>query len=151
MIVKSLKWIGITACVVLIIACFLPWTYYADINKTFTGLFSEKNAYGKPGKFLVFFAVVSIALILLPKIWAKRLHLFFAALTFGYAIKTYILFTSCYNAYCPDKKFGIYLMMGCCVIILVAAIFPSLTLVPSPHGEGGPASSKNHLSINKSD
>ncbi len=132
MIVKSLKWIGVAACVVLIIACFLPWTYHADINKTFTGFFSEKNAYGKPGKFLIFYAVVSVFLILLPKVWAKRLHLFFAALTFGYAIKTYILFTSCYNAYCPDKKYGIFLMMACCISILVAAIFPDLKLKKPP-------------------
>ena len=127
---KYSKWIGITACIVLIIACFLPWTYHADINKTFTGFFSEQNMYGRPGKFLVFFALASAVLIWLPKVWAKRLHLFLAALTMGYAIKTYILFISCYNAYCPDKKIGIYLMMGCCVVILVVAIFPDMRLNP---------------------
>ena len=41
------RWIGLAACITLIIACFLPWTYYADIQKTFTGFFSEKNMYGK--------------------------------------------------------------------------------------------------------
>ena len=128
MILKILKWLGLIACIILIIACFLPWTYHADIDKTFTGLFSEKNAYGKPGKFLIFFAVVSAALILLKKVWAKRIHLFFAALTLGYAIKTYVMFTSCYNAYCPDKKFGIYLMMICCIVILITAIFPDLRI-----------------------
>ena len=128
MTLQVIKWTGLAACVVLIIACFSPWTYHADIDKTFTGLFSEKNIYGKPGKFLIFYAVVSAWLFLTPKIWAKRLHLFLAALTLGYAIKTYILFTSCYNAYCPDKKYGIWLMMGCCVVILVAAIFPDLKL-----------------------
>jgi len=126
--IKILKWIGIAACILLIISCFLPWTYYADINKTFTGFFSEQNIYGKPGKFLNFYAALSAILILLKKVWAKRVHLFLAALTFGYAIKTYILFTSCYNAYCPDKKIGIYLMMVCCVGILVAAIFPDMKL-----------------------
>ncbi|MDB5198917.1 MAG: hypothetical protein JWO92_880 [Chitinophagaceae bacterium] len=131
MTLKIIKWIGLTACVVLIIACFLPWTYHADINKTFTGLFSEQNMYGRPGKFLIFYAVVSAILILLQKVWAKRVHLFFAALTLGYAVKTYVLFTSCYNAYCPDKKYGIWLMMGCCVVILVAAIFPDMKLKKS--------------------
>ena len=138
MTLKIMKWAGLIACVVLIIACFLPWTYHADINKTFTGFFSEKNAYGKPGKFLVFYAVLSIAFILLQKVWAKRVHLFLAALMMGYAITRYIIFTSCYNAYCPDKKIGIWLMMGCCIIILVAAIFPDLKLAPTkppPKGE----------------
>ncbi len=139
MILKLLKWIGLTACVVLIIACFLPWTYHEPINKIFTGFFSYQNYYGRPGIYLSFFAIASVVLILLPKIWAKRFHLFFAALTLGYAVKTYILFTSCYNAYCPDKKSGIYLMMVCCIVILVAAIFPDMKLKaptkPPPTGE----------------
>jgi hypothetical protein len=131
MTLQIIKWAGLAACALLIAACFMPWTYHADLDKTFTGFFSEKNAYGKPGKYLVFFAVSAAALILIPRIWAKRVNLFFAALSLGYAIKTYILFTSCYNAYCPDKKVGIYLMMACCVVILVAAIFPELKLKPT--------------------
>jgi hypothetical protein len=140
MTLKIIKWAGIAGCAVLIIACFLPWTYHADIDKTFTGLFSEKNAYGKPGKFLIFYAVMSATFILLQKVWAKRVHLFLAALTLGYAIKTYILFTSCYNAYCPDKKFGIWLMMVCCVIILVAAIFPDMKLATTKPPTASPKS-----------
>ena len=138
MFLKILKWSSTAACFLLIVACFLPWTYHADINKTFTGFFSEQNMYGRPGKFLTLFAMVSVVMIWLAKIWAKRFHLFFAALTMGYAVKTYILFTSCYNAYCPDKKFGIYLMMICCGVILVAAIFPDLKLRPpqTPPKEG---------------
>ena len=96
---KYSKPVGIFACIMLIIACFMPWTYHADINKTFTGFFSENNAYGKPGKFLIFFAIASGVLILLPKLWAKRTHIFLSALFTGYVVKSYILFTSCYNAY----------------------------------------------------
>lgn len=125
---RVLKIAGILSCITLGIVCFLPWTYHADINKTFTGFFSEQNMYGKPGKFLIFFAACSLVLMLLPKVWAKRIHLFFSAIAVGYAIKTYILFTSCYNAYCPEKKYGIYIMMICCIIILTASIFPDLKL-----------------------
>ena len=137
---KYNKQIGIIACVILIVACFLPWAYYADINKVFTGFFSEKNAYGKPGKFLTFFALISIYLIFTPKVWAKRTHLFFAALTFGYAIKTYTLYTSCYNAYCPEKRLGIFLMVFCCAVILVVSIFPDLKIGPSQQSSTKPVS-----------
>lgn len=125
---KYSKWIGVVACLVLIFACFMPWTYYADINKSFTGFFSLNNIYGKPGKFLVFFAIISGVLILLPKIWAKRTGLFISALFTGYAIKSYILFTSCYNTFCPEKKPGIYLMMISCLIILLVSIFPDIKI-----------------------
>ena len=127
---KYYKILGILCCILLIISCKLPWAYYADLNKTFTGFFSEKNIYGKPGIFFTFYAVISFLLILTPRIWAKRTHLFFAALTFGYALKSYILFTSCYNAYCPEKKFGIFLMLFSCIVLLIVSIFPDLKLSP---------------------
>lgn len=128
MFVKYLHWIGIAACVTLIVSCFLPWVHYADINQTFTGFYSYKNEYGKPGKFLVFFAVLILIFMLLPKIWAKRANLFISALTLAYAIKTVILFGSCYNNYCPEKLFSLYLMAGCTVVMLLASVFPSLEL-----------------------
>ncbi|MEP7250945.1 MAG: hypothetical protein ABI683_01155 [Ginsengibacter sp.] len=120
------KIIGLAASVLLIISCFMPWAYYADLNKTFNGFFSESNNYGKPGKFFVFFAAVSIAMILLDKVWAKRVHLFLAAINLGYLIKTYILFTSCYNTYCPEKRAGIYLLIVSSVLLMIVAIFPDL-------------------------
>ena len=125
---KYSKWIGFLVCIILIIACFLPWTYYADLNKSFTGFFSEQNNYGKPGKFLVSFGILSILLIWLDKFWAKRFHLFLSALFVGYAIKTYTLFVSCYNAYCPEKKLGIYLMLCSTIMILLVAIFPNMSV-----------------------
>jgi hypothetical protein len=128
MATKTLHYIGLLACIALAIACFSPWAYYADIKETFTGFYSFKNNYGKPGKLLLMISVICFSLMLLPKIWAKRTNLFVAALGVGYAIKSYILFSSCYNAYCPQKLFGIYLMLGASCIIMLATIFPHLTL-----------------------
>ena len=134
MITKYLHWLGIVACITLIISCFLPWVYYADphiINeseRTFTGFYSFNNEYGKPGKFLVFFGAITLTFMLLPKVWAKRANLFICALTVAYAIKTFILFGSCYNNYCPQKLFSLYLMVGCTVIMLIASGFPNLKL-----------------------
>jgi hypothetical protein len=107
MFLKILQKAGIIACIILLLSCFMPWAFYADIHETFTGFYSFQNQYGKPGKFLSVMALIAFALMMLPKIWAKRANLFVCALAVGYAIKTYILFTSCYNAYCPEKKAGI--------------------------------------------
>ncbi|MBK8608599.1 MAG: hypothetical protein IPL84_01220 [Chitinophagaceae bacterium] len=131
MFVKYLHWIGIAACITLIASCFLPWVYYADLNQTFTGFYSYKNEYGKPGKFLTFFGLLILVFMLLPKIWAKRANLFITALTVAYGIKTFILFGSCYNNYCPEKLFGLYLMVGCTVIMLIASVFPNVKLSKS--------------------
>ncbi len=131
---KILYRIGFAACILLFASCFLPWAYYADphigseTERTFTGFFTYQNQYGKPGKFLGIIAVVMFVFMLVPKIWAKRANLFIAALGVGYAIKSYILFTSCYNAYCPDKKLGIFIMMISMFLLLVTSAFPDIKL-----------------------
>ncbi len=132
---KYYKVIGLLACALMILSCLLPWAYYADLNKTFNGFFSEQNNYGKPGKFFVFFAIVSMALISTNKVWAKRVHLFLSALNIGYLIKTYILFTSCYNTYCPEKRAGLYLLILSSVVIMVVSIFPDLKIANSTSEE----------------
>jgi len=134
MFVKYLHWIGMAACITLIVSCFLPWVYFADphiVNeseRTFTGFYSYQNEYGKPGKFLLYFGVITCIFMLLPKVWAKRANLFICALTLAYAIKTFILFGSCYNNYCPQKLFGLYLMLGCTVLMLTASVFPNVRI-----------------------
>ena len=125
---KYNKWIGMAACILLIAVCFMPWTYHADVQKNFTGFFSQNDAYGKPGKFFVFFSIIAFGLIVLQKVWAQRIHLFFAGVMLAYAIKTYILYTSCYNAYCPDKKAGIFLMLGLTLVIFVSSLFPDIKI-----------------------
>lgn len=125
---RIIYWTGIIACVVLIAACFMPWTYHADLGKNFTGFFSEQNRYGKPGEFLVAFAAAVLIFMLLPKLWAKRTNLFLGALLVAYAVKTYILFTGCYMAYCPERKAGIYLMLISSIIIFIATAFPNMKL-----------------------
>ena len=128
MFVKYLHWLGLAACLTLIITCFLPWVHYADINQSFTGFYSYQNQYGKPGKFLIALALAVLLLMLLPKIWAKRTNLFVCALALAYGIKTFILFSSCYNNYCPQKLPGLYLMLLCTVIMLLASAFPKVDL-----------------------
>jgi len=128
MFVKILYVTGILACLLLAVACFLPWGFYADLDQTFTGFYSYKNEYGRPGKLLVIMAGIILVFMLLPKIWAKRTNLFLSALTVAYAFKSYVLFTSCYNNYCPEKKYGVYLMLIASVIMLVASAFPYMRL-----------------------
>ena len=127
---RQYKIIGVALCMLLIVSTLLPWAFYADLGKNFTGFYSENNTYGKPGKFFAAFAVVAIILTLVNKVWAKRTLLFLAPVNIGYLIKTYILFTTCYNTYCPEKKIGLYLLIISSVGIMVIALLPKLNLPP---------------------
>jgi hypothetical protein len=126
---KHYKLTGLLTALVLIISCFLPWAFYPDLNKSFTGFFSEKNNYGKPGIFFVFIALFSIVLILSDKVWAKRTHVLISALNIGYMITKYIQFTSCYYGTCPQKEIGIYLVVASSLMMLIVALFPNVKLV----------------------
>ena len=125
---KYYKLVGISACILLIVSCFLPWTYYGDLDKTFTGFYTEQNIYGKPGKVFIFLAICSAILIIVNKIWAKRTLIFLAALNIGYLIKTYVLFTTCCSTVCPVKLWGLYLLIFSSVMLAVVSVLPNLKL-----------------------
>lgn len=125
---KYYKAIGLFACVALIVSCFLPWAFYPDLNKSFTGFFSEQNMYGKPGIAFSFFAVISVIVIFINKIWAKRTLIFVAALNLGYLLKTYVIFTSCYKGYCPEKQYGLYCVIISSIVLLLISFFPDIKL-----------------------
>jgi hypothetical protein len=125
---KYSKWIGVAACILLIVACFLPWAWYPDLQKSFTGFFSEEGRYGHPGKLLVFFSVVSLVLFLVPRVWAQRFNLLCGTLSLAFGIRCYFVFTSCYLGTCPDKKPGIYLVVIASLVITLAAVLPDTKL-----------------------
>ncbi|MES1159401.1 MAG: hypothetical protein ABUM51_01470 [Bacteroidota bacterium] len=129
---KNSQWIGIAAALLLIGACFLPWAYFPDLQKDFTGFFSEKNTYGRPGKVFVFLSALAIIFFLIPKIWAKRANIFVGALTIAFGIKCFLLFTACYKGICPDKKIGIFLVLIASATMTLAAVLPDIKLKDRP-------------------
>jgi hypothetical protein len=119
---KSAIYFGIAAALLLIICCFIPWAYYPDLHQNFTGFYSKDNHYGKPGKAFIFLAVISIVLFLIPILWAKRANQFVSVLSFSYALKTYLLFASCYIGICPEIKIGLYGVLILPLIVLVCSL-----------------------------
>jgi hypothetical protein len=124
--------ISIAAYGLLVAACFMPWTYHADLGKHFTGFFSEANTYGKPAKFLLSLGGACALFSLLPMLWGKRAGLFLAGLNLAYAIKTFLVYGSCYRGYCPEKKAGLYLMLASTAVLLLASMFPKGILKDRP-------------------
>ena len=62
--------------------------------------------------------------MLIPKVWAKRANLFICALLLAYGITNYIRFGSCYNNYCPERLYGLNLMLAAVSVMMIAAVFP---------------------------
>ena len=118
------KWISLFAFVLLLVACFLPWTYHADVNQDFTGFYSAKNIYGKPAKLLLIFAGITTLCAFVPVLWMKRTALLVGGLNVAYGIKNFLLFGSCYLGYCPEKKIGLFLMLLSTVLVFLMSFFP---------------------------
>jgi hypothetical protein len=125
---KYSKWIGLGIYIGLIVVCFIPWTYHADLGKHFTGFLSEKNIYGKPGKFFIIFSVICVLMMFVERVWAKFIHIFFAGVILAYALKTYHLYTSSYNAYSPEKQPGIYLLLLFSILSFAISLFPDMKI-----------------------
>jgi uncharacterized BrkB/YihY/UPF0761 family membrane protein len=126
---KYSQWIGIAAAVVLVVACFLPWTFHPDLNKHFTGFFSENNNYGKPGKVFIVLSVVATIFFLIPRVWAKRWNLLVGGLMVAFAIKSFIVFSGCYNGICPTKMAGLWIMLVSALGVLLMALLPDMKIV----------------------
>jgi hypothetical protein len=120
---------GIVAALLLIVFCFFPWAFYPDLQENFTGFYSSQNHYGKPGKAIVFFAVFSIVLFMIPKVWAKWVNQAVGVILFAYTIKTYILFSSCYNTICPQIKFALPGILAAAFIVLVCSLLSKVKSV----------------------
>lgn len=110
----------------MVAACFMPWAFYPDLQKEFTGFFSEQNIYGRPGNVLAFFAAIEILLFLIPRVWAKRANILVAAMAFAFSIKSYVLYASCYRGICPERRAGIFLVVLGALIALAASLLPDL-------------------------
>ncbi len=125
---KYYHYTGLLCCLLLIAACFMPWTHYNSINETFNGFnvkrFSTGNYYGKAGRIITIFTILIFVLMLVPKLWAKRVNLFLSALLFAYCIRTYIIFTNSLFEGEVEKKAGIYLIILFSFLVLLTSVFP---------------------------
>jgi hypothetical protein len=125
---KYSRFIGIAACILLVGACFLPWTYYPDLGKSFTGFFSEKNQYGRPGVFFTILSALSAVLFLIPKVWSNRVNWIVSAIAVAYFVKSYMTYTACYSGICPEKKLGIFIVMFAVLMMMLMSLLPDIKL-----------------------
>lgn len=132
MILKILNWAGLAACVLLIIACFLPWAYYPVIHETFNGFnaktFPNGTFYGRPGYMIVIMALAVIILMVIPRIWAKRTNLFLSGFLLAYVLSKFHIFTSSLFDGEVEKKAGVFLIAITSSVILLSSLFPNIKI-----------------------
>lgn len=123
-----MKWIGLGAAVLLIIACFLPWIVVESRNITVSGVDARGTNFGKPGFMHLLLVILFLLFHFIPKLWAKRANLIVVGFNTAWAIRNFFLIAICRGGECPSRKLGMYLLLLASLLMLIAALFPDIQL-----------------------
>jgi hypothetical protein len=124
---KNLKWPGIFAALLLVVACWTPWIHIASKDITITGVAAEGTLYGKPGVLHLIFVSFFIVFSLVSRLWAKRFNLLVTGLNTAWMLRNFLVLSLCRAGECPERKWGIYLVLFSSLLMLIASFFPEKT------------------------
>jgi hypothetical protein len=136
MYMRWIKWTGVLAAIVLIIACFMTWMTIPSRNITVSGVDATGTNFGNPGYFHFITVFFYLFFTFTQKIWAKRANLAVTALNIAWAIRNYFIITLCRGGECPEKKTAIYLLVLTSFFMLLSALFPDFKLKNSSVNTG---------------
>lgn len=107
---------------------FLPWVHIPTLDLTldgFHGTINEKLSFGKQGLVHGFFLFCMIILFATRRVWAKRVNMFVGMLNLAWAIKNFLLFSTC-RPECPERQPALYLLIVFAIVIFLMTLLPRL-------------------------
>lgn len=125
---RYMKWIGLAAALLLIAACFSPWVVIESHQLTISGIDATGTNFGKPGYLHLVLVAFFLLFHFIPKLWAKRANLPVVALNSAWAIRNFFLIATCRGGECPERQFGMYMLLLSSLLMLLAALFPDISL-----------------------
>jgi hypothetical protein len=128
---RWMKWAGVVAAIILVIACFLPWVTVESRGIVVSGVEAGATRFGKPGYFHFFMCAFFLVFSFTPRIWAKRMNLVIVAMNFAWALRNYFVISACEAGECPKKQLGLLLVGLTSTIMLLASLFPDMKLPKS--------------------
>ena len=128
---KYSQQIGAILSLIVIAACFIPWSYIPSLNATLTGMYTATTDFGKPGILHIAFSLIAFVLFLIPKLWSKRTNIFMCAFNLAWAVKNFMLYSMCSAGDCQEKKAGIYILLISSVLMIIMAMLPKIDVAAS--------------------
>lgn len=125
---KYSQQIGAVLALLTILTCFLPWSYIPSLDITISGMQTAGTQFGKPGILHITFCLVAFIMFLIPRVWSKRTNIFVCAINLAWGLKNFLLYSMCSAGDCQQKRFGIYLMLLFCILLIVMAVLPKITV-----------------------
>lgn len=125
---KYSNYLGVVIALLLILICFVPWVHIESINTTVTGVHSGKTNFGKPGLITIIMSVLAVILFMLPTTWAKRTNVFICTFNFAWSVRNFLVITQCELGECPEKKWGIYVLVVLSLLLLILSFIPKIEI-----------------------
>ena len=117
--------IGIFFCGILVLTTFFPWIYIGSLQVFVTGVGADiKTVFGKPALMNFYLLPIIVLFFLIPKLWAKKLNPFVGAINFAWALRNFLLLSTCRNGECPQQQAALYVYFLSAVVILVMTVLP---------------------------
>ncbi|HEV7620208.1 MAG TPA: hypothetical protein VGO09_00670 [Flavisolibacter sp.] len=108
---------------VIVISCFYPWVTIESKNIVVTGFASEGTNFGKPAIFHLFLCLIYLLFISLRSNWSKRAAFFISGFNIAWAIRNFIVISTCNGGICPTKHAALYILLASSLLILILTLF----------------------------
>jgi hypothetical protein len=128
----NMRWLSIAAALIVLSACFFPWIHIESKNIVVSGVSAEGTSFGKPGYMHFILAGLFLLLILVNKPWGHKAAIFLAAFNLAWAIRNFIVISSCHGGECPEKQLALYAALVFSILML---IFSLLIKIPVKSSE----------------
>ena len=120
--------LGVVIAILVMGVCFLPWSIVIERNIVITGVHATGTDFGRPGLMNIVFSLVMILLFCIQKTGAKRTNLFVGAMNFAWAVRNYILVTTCFFGECPQKQIGLFALLIFAFGAMLMTFFPQISI-----------------------
>jgi hypothetical protein len=125
---RARKGLLLVVAVILLASVFFPWLIIESKNIIVSGIQAEGTAFGKPGLLSLFFTALIIIFSLVPRVWAHRICIFTAALNTGWAVRNFLLLSTCQGGECPQRQVSFYVYLISATLLLVAVLIQEVRL-----------------------
>lgn len=125
-----MKMAALLCAAVLVTACFLPWVHIESKNFVITGVDTTGTNFGKPGYLHFILAGLTVLFLLMNKAITQKISVFFAAFNIAWAVRNFIIISSCQMGDCPEKEIGIYLLIPFSILLLISVLFWKSNIQP---------------------
>jgi len=121
-------WLGLLATVTMVIACFYPWITIPTKDIVVSGVDSAGTAFGKPGYLHFIFGGLYTIFLVIAKEWARKIALFAAAFNIAWAVRNFLIISTCHAGICPERQTALYVVLGAAAVMLVSLMLTKISV-----------------------